>query len=471
VPNVFIFDLETYSTRRVTHLVTGATAHSWLPPDSTYPAGALLVTTAASKQRDEAYRIDASRTASGFTPGALDTYTTWTTHRPPVEIPDAPSLATTPELERRRYRSLRNLKHLASFGLPFYNQKDDWGLAGLTSWSEPLGKHLLGLTGSLSIPRPLENSFVLATYFNNQLRPTVGLSVFSLLPTATAYGNTYVVDGLSGGDLSIDWPLDLAVRPYTSTRFEIRGRYSTSRLLNPDDFAPLPPGLDAPLEGEQAEIRVTITRKSQRPYRHNVVHPLDGAGMRFRVTGAARILQSENRFLRGDLAVYRVVPGFFQDRFFFYGRGQWQTGQSFNQYRPGFARFDDLQITAPQFGILAFSNADRVRGYRQFVYGNRTLFGSFEYRFPMLPSLNTEFIGLFSLGATTFSFIADGGMVWQDGELLARRIGVGAEIKNALQIGGVLQLMHAVGIAQPATYLGTPDHYEVYYRVRAALPF
>jgi hypothetical protein len=89
----------------------------------------------------------------------------------------------------------------------------------------------------------------------------------------------------------------------------------------------------------------------------------------------------------------------------------------------------------------------------------------------MLPSLNTEFIGLFSLGATTFSFIADGGMVWQDGELLARRIGVGAEIKNALQIGGVLQLMHAVGIAQPATYLGTPDHYEVYYRVRAALPF
>lgn len=471
VPNVFMYDKETQAIHRVTYLVTGATAHSWLPPDSIHTMGTLVITTSDSKQRDRAYKIDAARIAPDIEPSAPAAYASWTRQQPPYPIPDTVSPANAKITKRYRYRPGRNLFKLTSFALPYYDQKDDWGLFGVTSWSEPLAKHIAGLTAALSFPRPLENSFVLATYVNNQLRPSIGLTAFTLLPAATAYGNTYVIDGLTGGDLSVDWPVDIAVRPYTATRFGLQFRYSAYEILNDADFEQLPVGLMPPEEGEQATIRVTLTRKSQRPYRHNVVHPLDGFGVRLELTGATEVLGSDTRFARSELAMYRIFPGFMQDRLFLYGKAVWQTGTSFNQDRPGFARFDDIQITSPQFGILAFSNADRVRGYRAFVYGNRTLFGSAEYRLPFLPSLNTEILGFLSLGMTTFSLFVDGGTVWQDASVLAQRIGVGGELKNAITIGGILQLMHAIGAAQPASHLGSTEQYEIYYRVRASLPF
>jgi hypothetical protein len=35
----------------------------------------------------------------------------------------------------------------------------------------------------------------------------------------------------------------------------------------------------------------------------------------------------------------------------------------------------------------------------------------------------------------------------------------------------VVEIMQAVGIAQPGPNLGTPDDYQIYYRLRTALPF
>ena len=158
-------------------------------------------------------------------------------------------------------------------------------------------------------------------------------------------------------------------------------------------------------------------------------------------------------------------------RLYLYGKAQALSGTSFNQDRPGFARFDDIQITAPLFGTIAFSDADRVRGFREFAYGNQVLFGSAEYRIPFLPSLQTSILGFLSLGSTTISAFVDAGGVWNDGDPVAQRIGLGAEVKNAVTIGGAFKIMHAVGVAQAAPDFGSSDHYEIYYRVRTTIPF
>ena len=471
VPNVFIVDLETLSKRRLTNLVTGASVYDWLPADSTHPAGTLVVSTASSKQRDKAYRIDAAREPYQTIVQIPPAYAAWTNHRPAAEIP--PMLPDDPQLvkNRSRYRSIKNLVHLISFALPYYNTDDDWGIAGATSWTEPLGQHTLGLTASASIPSFRENSFFLATYVNNQLRPSIGLSGYSLLPSAVAYGNRYLIDGLTGGEITLDWPLDVVVRPYTSTRLHLKFQHVSSEPLNEEAFSPLPNGLPAPTSGEKTEFEIGLTRKSQRPYSGNVVHPLDGVGFRSSFAVSNTFLGGETSYFRGDLAAYGVIPAFFANRLFLYGRAQFLNGNTFAQDRPGFARFDDVQITAPQFGILAFSNADRVRGFRQFVYGDRMVFGTAEFRMPFIPNLQTTLLGMISLRSTTLSAFVDAGIVWNDGKSLSRRVGLGAEIKNAVVIGGMLQLMHAVGIAQPAPNFGTKDNYEIYYRIRAALPF
>ena len=471
VPNIFVHDLTSDSTHRVTRIVTGATVHQWIPPDSLNPEGSFLITAGASKQRDRTYRIPASRRVVQPEITVPEPYKTWTSHRPPARIPR--QLAPNQQLVESRYsyKPGRNLVHMSSVTLPYYNNKDDWGLVGFTSWFEPLGKHNLGVVASIAIPDIPGNSFGLITYVNNQLRPTLTFNAYKLLPTAVAYGNEYAVEERDGGDVSISWPVDGWVRPYTSTRINLQALFYSTSLFNDEDYDPIPAGLAPPQNGEEFGLQLDFTRKTLRPYRNNIIHPLDGTGIQLKIRTGVNILGADTEYIQGTLRAYKVLrmPGL--HRLFLYGKADILSGTSFNQDRPGFARFDDLQVTAPVFGVLAFSETERVRGFREFAYGDRVLFGSAEYRMPFLPSLQTEILGLVSLGSTTFSLFADAGGVWDNNDVIARRVGLGAEIKNALTIGGLLQIMHAVGIGQPAPKFGTPDNYDLYYRVRTTLPF
>ena len=75
----------------------------------------------------------------------------------------------------------------------------------------------------------------------------------------------------------------------------------------------------------------------------------------------------------------------------------------------------------------------------------------------------------------TFSLFSDAGVVWNPvgGERVAKteeRWGAGVEIKNELRLFGV-GISHAAGVAQPAQELFTDGEYDLYYRVRAVIPF
>ena len=69
--------------------------------------------------------------------------------------------------------------------------------------------------------------------------------------------------------------------------------------------------------------------------------------------------------------------------------------------------------------------------------------------------------------------IKEAGAVWTGGafDRAVTRLGVGVELKNALDLGGVFRIMHAVGLARPAADLFARRGYDLYYRIRAAVPF
>ena len=471
VPNVFIHDIASDSTHRVTRLVTGATVYDWLPADSAFSSGSLIVSTSATKQRDRAYRISSSRRTHQPDIATPASYSRWLHHAPPATVSRTISADPSAVKSRYTYKPLKNLTHAASLALPYYNSSDDWGVTAFTSWSEPLAKHSIGLLAGMSIPDITGNSFVFLTYVNNTLKPTLSFNLYKILFTPVAYGNTYALQEQDGLDAMVSWPLDVAVRPYTSTRLNLQARYYTTSLFNDRDYDPPPTGLLAPQNGEEFRGRLSITRKKQRPYKDNIIHPLDGLGVRLTVEGAIPALGGDSHYIQGSVSAFAVIPMIGLHRLYIYGKAEAQSGTVFNQNRLGFARFDDIQITAPLFGTIALTDADRVRGYRSFAYGNQLLFGTAEYRMPFLPSLQTTLLGFLSLGSTTLSAFMDTGGVWNKGTPVTRRFGAGAEIKNTLTLGGVFQLMHAVGIAQPGTDIGTSENYEVYYRIRTTIPF
>ncbi|NBC17222.1 MAG: BamA/TamA family outer membrane protein [Bacteroidetes bacterium] len=472
VPNVFAYDLADSTHRRVTYLVSGATATDWTPPDSAFPAGALLATVTRSKEQDLAVRFDATRTAPALAPDVPSPYAAWTRHRPPATIPSAIAPDASLITDRYPYDSWSNLTHGLSLAVPYYGGADDWGIAGGTAWLEPLGKHLLAVGGSVSVPDPQGKSAFYASYVNNQWWPSLGLSLYRLPGSAQRYGDDVLVEDFVGGDVSMSWPLDWSDAPFVEQTFSASLRYID---VNPLDLESLDTGaaLPAPTTAQQADLRLWLTMRKQRPYRHNVIHPLDGLGVRLKVTASAPVLGTDSRFLRGDASAFAVLPALGLQRLFLHGRVQAQTGTTRPQDLLGLSRYDHVQINLPDLFPFTLSGLERVRGYRRYALGNRVLFGSAEYRVPLLPDLQTQLLGVVSLGATSLAAFADAGLVWTDADLddAERRLGLGLELKNALHLGGVFELGHSLGVAQRASKLGTTERYEVYYRIRGAVPF
>ncbi len=471
VPNVFVLDLATNVHHRITELPIGATVHDWLPPDSAHASGQLVLSVGVSKNRDRAFLVDAGRTVALPSPMVPAAYARWIDHRPPRQVPS--QVMPAPTLIRRRtpYRAWRNLTHVTSFALPYYNDPDDWGVFGSTTWLEPLAKHAVAFVGGLSFASFREESFFTASYLNNTRRPTLGLNLYRLPSDSRFYGNDLLVESFEGGEMTMQWPLDVLDRPYASLALSARLRYADveplglSKLDLSDDRLPLPEA------GQLADLRLGLTFREQRPWKDNVVHPLDGFGLRAQVTGAARMVGADRSYLRGETSAWAVLPGLGLQRFYVYGRAQAQTGRALAQDFLGFSRYDQLQLPLPGALPLSFGDLERVRGYRPVAVGNRVLFGSLEYRIPLVPDLYTQVLGLVALGSTTLTAFADGGLVWTDAafDTATRRLGVGFELKNALHLGP-FELLHAVGVAQPYDQIGAAD-YDLYYRLRTAVAF
>lgn len=464
--------------RRVTYLFGGATAHDWLPPDSLHPEGRLVVVSSESKQRERAYAIDARRTAQPAAPAtAPPAYSGWAQHRPPREVPD--HVAPDPGLVRARYgySSWRHITHAATFALPYYDNPRDYGLFGTTLWLEPLGKHvLLGLL-SVSIPDPVGRTIGLLSYTNNQLAPSLTLNLYRYPSPARWYGSTLLVEDLAGGDLTASLPLDLTDAPFVSTTADARLRIAYAEPFDQsalDDVEATTPLL-APEAGTRAEVRLGFTAKRQRPYRFNDVYPLDGTGLRLRVTGGLPILGSRAEFVRPDLQAYWVSPQIGIGRVYLYGRAQAQFGRTLAQDFLGLSRYDDIDLQLPMLDPITLSDTERVRGYRRYAVGDRLLFGTVEYRLPPVFDLQTRLLGFLEFGRIVPTLFLDAAMVWSgsDVEEAIRRTGVGFELKNRVSLGG-FPLVHAVGVAQRWRDVGETvewDALDVYYRVQATLPF
>ncbi len=464
--------------RRVTYLFGGATARDWLPPDSLHPDGRIVLVTSESKRREQAFAVDARRTATATTPAtAPPTYASWTAHRPPRTIPNA----VTPDAglirDRRRYNSWANLTHAGSFVLPYAElDGSDFGFFGTSLWLEPLGKHVFVGLLSVSIPKFAEQTLGFLSYTNNQFRPSLTLNAYRYPSPARWYGSSLLIEDLVGGDLTATLPLDLTDAPFTSTSVDARVRYAYADPFDDRAFDEVETtGLLRPEAGYRSELRLGFTAKRQRPYRYNDVYPLDGIGLRARVTGGLPVLGSDAEFVRPDLSAFWVSPQLGIGRLYAYGRAQARFGSALAQDFVGLSRYDDIDLQIPFVEPITLSDTERVRGYRRYAVGDRLLFGTLEYRLPPVFDLQTRLLGFLELGRVSPALFVDAAAVWTGSDVgdAIRRTGVGFELKNRVSLGG-FPLVHAVGVAQRWRDLGATvewDTIDLYYRVQATLPF
>ena len=475
VPNIFIYDFESGVESRFTNLFTGGEVFGWLAGDDSTNTEHIVVGASESKNQDQIYLVPAGRKVFNPQVQLPETYASWRTHAPPNEIES--KIEPNPDLisDRYDYKSLKNLTHVASFGFPYFSDSQDWGLFATTNWTEPLGKHTISAGGWISIPDFMNESYGGFSYINNQLYPTIAFSLYRLPENGQFYGDDFLLEEYIGGDVSATWPLDLFSAPYQSSQFSAKLRYYSTEPYGVSRFLGNP-NVAIPQSADVSDLQISWQIKKQRPWKDNQLHPLDGTGLKISLKASEKVLNSDISSITTDIHAYSVLPGMGLHRILLEGRVQSQWGNALPQQYIGFSRYDNIDIDLPgNVPFQFFGNNSRVRGFKEFVAGDQVAFGSLEYRIPLIPSLETELLGLISFRGVTLSFISDVGMIWEARSATGEtgsifRWGSGAEFKNQLSFFG-LPLTHAIGFAQPTEKLFTNTTGDLYYRVKATIPF
>jgi Tol biopolymer transport system component len=477
VPNIFVVEVSDSigTEERITSLFAGGTALQWLPADSLNTSGRIVLSATDTKTNNSFYILNASHRSATPNPVVNPSYEKWLTHTPPNVI--ASVIEPDPSLVKSisKYNAFRNLKHVSTIPFPYYSDVSGFGVGALTIFSEPLAKHEVIGFAALSSRDLIDNSIFYLNYINNTLRPSLSFNLYRNSFTGRFYDDDYLVTTNSGGYLLASLPRDWVDSPFVNATLFSRARYEFTNSRRYWDRDVRTAVLDKPKSGWQADLQTGLRMTSQKPNRFNNIHPLDGWGFESKITLASKLFSSASDYVQPDIIAYAVLPAPGQTRLYVYGRAIARWGTGLPQDYIGFGKFDELSFGSSLPGLeILYTNVERVRGFSDYVPGNRLLFGTVEYRMPLTNDLQTKIFGLFSLGRTTLATFIDGGAVWSDTIMpenpAASRAGTGIELKNVLTIGGI-SFTHNVGFAQPLQHAFTERNQEFYYRFKTVIPF
>ena len=464
VPNVWVMDVATRQTQRVTRLSYGAYVTAWRDSE--------LVIVTGNRGKDDVYRISDQKTAREIAPVVPDKFSQWRSHQPPVIIPNQIPAADSLITRRYAYQSFRNIRHLNSMVFVPFSM-------GWTAWAEPLGKHQISAL-TYWFPASIKPQLLWFTYALNVFRPTIQANMIRSLFSATNQGYNEIREELR---LQSVWRLDRRSKPYQSRTFVARLSYA-NRIPDKTDFGGdysiLIPNLGAPKDGQEAALDLQYVWRKQLPYAFQAVYPKDASGFRVRIKGVLGVGGEATNHVRGDIQMYHHFP-MPAGRFYVYARAQAQTGESLPQDYLGLSRRPDWSLGG--FGVLSqagFSSlpkiGDRVwvRGVpdqsSSVVQGNRVLFGSAEYRLPPFSAETTVLGGLFGVGMVSPSLFVDAGKVWQDARFQdgGHALRYGWEMKAAVTVLGI-PITAAAGRAR--TFSEAAHDARYFWRIQSILPF
>lgn len=473
VPNVFLVSFENGRVGeeiRVTNQFTGFTATHWVPSDSLHPSGTLLGITTDSKLRDRAWRIDAGMRTSVRDVPMPDYYSDWTTRDRDGMIPWSIQPDASLITNRGRYKPLREIDHVVSLPFVYFNTPTDWGFGGLTFWREPLGIHEFIVGATVAPLAVRDHSYALASYINRSFHPTLGADLFHNLFESRVYSDDFLISTQSGARVSAALPLDIIDHPFTASDV----RFATALVYSKPDILtyslPLQDNLAPPVTGTIVESELRFAIRRAKPYANAFIHPLDGMGLDVSVKSG----QLDASYIQPDMKAYALIPVGGIARMYLYGRAVKRFGTSLPQEILGFNRYDEPDLG--DYGIFNFgrSSTERVRGFRKYATGDVLLFGSAEFRLPIANSLQTQVLGLVSLGSTSLAAFVDAGMVGGvtnlPGVSTEQRSGAGFEIKNQTSILG-LAIAQSFGAARPTNALMDDAFTDFYWRIKGSVAF
>jgi len=373
------------------------------------------------------------------------------------------------------YNSITNTRFDRAFLLPYYLNPGGYGLFGIIRFIEPMRTHELTVGGTFSAPSFFKKSSFFASYTNNMFRPQLQVN-WTHLPAASEWfgksletqtSDVVSVKSLwripSWSSLTTDWYFGAMVRHMSFDYYSdssLARHHPELAFKNTDD--------------SQIDLRLGLAWRNYEPYRHNVIHPIDGAGARALFTASDKLLGSGSRFVRLDLTGYKIFPLGNSHTIYLNGRGILQSGESVGRDYIGLT-----ESSSPNFGLPEFLGEEspgvdqRIRGYDATVLGDKLVTGTLEYRIPLRLNSTKRLLGFIPPARTSLAVFTEGGILWdarQRGktDFTEHRFSTGVEIKRVFRLSDDFAFSYSMGFAKALTNSDSP---QFYFGLRSAIPF
>ncbi len=404
-PNIYTVSIQEKNSIRVTDVGDGIWVHERVPGDTS-----LFANTMTDVDSVRIIKIDPNRTPQVKSLSMRDSFTRWRTTSPryfPENIdPNAPVKLTT----TRPYRFTRHLKHMTSILLPGKNP------FGYTQWSDALGRHLIGVAAEYN-SADQEKSALFFGYTNAEHGPLWSISFYRyFFPTIRPYdGSRYgLYDWKNGLQVSLTHPLNfgesLSDNHTITASFSALSHdaYASDRLdkttggFVPRDTAAyrvMPP----PENGQEGVFSIKYYWTKKRPHRWNNLHPTQGYGVYTRVDHANDNIFGSFNYTQLTANAYVNIP-IEKTSLYIRTKAMMISGNQPDQNYVGFTKDDPVYLNLPQPLIDdIFPENHNPRGWNETRLGNRLIFGTLEYRLPIIPE------------KVSFAIISDFGNVWFHG--------------------------------------------------------
>jgi len=441
-PNIVELDLESLTTIPRTDIGGVLQTVQWNPKGNT-----LIAKTLGDVDSSRIVFVDVNREITTSPLSIRKDYTSWMSKSPNVLLTEFDKIKPTDIISDQPYKFYKHPKHMTSFLLladtPF----------GFSQWSDPLGKHIFSIIAgttdySLDIP------YYLISYTNAQHGPLWGVNYFHNLNWQyrlyDASPNGGMWEKFDGSQIWAIFPFasenNMHISHSLMTEFTFFERdFSFAKdPLEYNDLISTPDGFIEPESGAEGVLSLTWKFVNRRGHKQNVSLPRNGYGISVKMDFADDSFYGDFIYQRYTIDSFSNAP---LGPLTLYGRYKFQTlgGTPPSQEYIGFT--EDIPIYFPGQGTLGWFENMSPRGWSgDVVFGDKIHFSTLELRFPLMPSLPINILGI-TLGDITGAVISDYGRVWgfdNDTEIIT----AGYEAKIALKLGSIPFFFLSVGEAQ-----------------------
>ncbi|NOZ03623.1 MAG: hypothetical protein GXO92_03320 [FCB group bacterium] len=455
-PNLYTVDLLTDEIVQTTDVGDAVWSTQWTPKDST-----IIATTLNDVDSVRVVQVSPRRQPDTSPLSLRKTFTRWRTIKPEHLLTRADPFKPVKILDERPYRFWKHIKPFLTFAFPYL---DGSGMFGLVSFTDAMGRHIFEISSGRSWTGD-PNPWLYLGYTNAQNGPLWGVNYFYNSRWSFRYYDrsaSGLYQRLDGWQFWTQIPVNFGSSMSSNHRLRTALTLQNRLVLMPSDSIDANTGefiprdssdfidLPVPQEGKEGMISLAYRWLDRRPNRKNIILPTQGKGFQVRMNHVNKNLYGDFTYTKFTTDGFVNLPGGGSNALFLRVKTMAMVGTPPAQEYVGLSR--DPAIYMPggiaDEGIFGFQENYNPRGWDGVRLGDRMVFGSLEYRFPLVKKLPIDILG-FTLGSVTGALISDFGNAWYVGKTVAPWIVTGGyELKVALQMGKSPLLIFSLGHAQ-----------------------